>query len=561
MLDITEFEFMDPDRVDAVMEPANGTPFLLLKSLREDAVKSCGDADCEVCSEAAKAKLKAKQRNALDSDAFAVPGKRKLPIHDAVHVRNALSRFDQTEGLTPEEKKTAMSRIRAAAKRFGVDVDDDKSEKAVPSQQAAEGAGSLDPGQSKGQTAAVHAGRPYGANSMDTSQEEGNPKQGFPDNPDGGASLDRSGGEGGGRTAPDKSIPKSEALSQTQARVAEQSARSSKGTTRDADKPSDSEGAGADSKNRRDMSGDSGRNDDGKEKPEAQSQGKERQADQSSRQKAGRGDQGDYPLGHGQKKAKAKPLEMDNPENDNDADNAKKMLKRIKKLAARKSLSYSAQRDIRQAASLLAGVTPRLDQNFDKEIDDMTKEELIQLLDQREAARKEAKDAKRAKKAKKQEAKKAKKEAAKAEKDKAEKAKAETEAPKAEAADAAKAKAEVDPQIAGMLKSLEDIKAQVERIASQPARPQPMLSGNVDLSRGQDGKAQDPFAAIKSLYDKETDPDRKALLGTKLTELQLRQMEYAGRGAYPQPDARRMTGIATQDPTAKPWIPGATKVA
>jgi hypothetical protein len=66
--------------------------------------------------------LDTKDRDALGSDQFAVPGKRKLPIHDAAHVRNALARFNQTEGLTPEEKKSAMARIRRAAKKFGIDA-------------------------------------------------------------------------------------------------------------------------------------------------------------------------------------------------------------------------------------------------------------------------------------------------------------------------------------------------------------------------------------------------------------------------------------------------------
>lgn len=67
-------------------------------------------------------KLDEKARDDLGSESFAVPGKRKLPIHDAEHVRNALARFNQTEGLTPAEKKSAMARIRRAAKKFGVSV-------------------------------------------------------------------------------------------------------------------------------------------------------------------------------------------------------------------------------------------------------------------------------------------------------------------------------------------------------------------------------------------------------------------------------------------------------
>lgn len=66
--------------------------------------------------------LDTKDRNRLDDESYAVPGKRKLPIHDADHVRNALARFNQTKGLTPAEKATARARINRAAKKFGVKV-------------------------------------------------------------------------------------------------------------------------------------------------------------------------------------------------------------------------------------------------------------------------------------------------------------------------------------------------------------------------------------------------------------------------------------------------------
>jgi len=68
------------------------------------------------------AQLTYRARKALDAEQFAVPEKRKLPIHDASHVRNALARFNQTKGLSPEEKESAMRRIRAAANKFGIEV-------------------------------------------------------------------------------------------------------------------------------------------------------------------------------------------------------------------------------------------------------------------------------------------------------------------------------------------------------------------------------------------------------------------------------------------------------
>jgi len=61
-------------------------------------------------------------RKELSAGDFAVPGKRKLPIHDEAHVRNALARFNQTKDLTPEERKTALRKILAAARKFGIKV-------------------------------------------------------------------------------------------------------------------------------------------------------------------------------------------------------------------------------------------------------------------------------------------------------------------------------------------------------------------------------------------------------------------------------------------------------
>ena len=57
-----------------------------------------------------KAKLKAKQRNALPDSAFALPG-RRYPIHDESHARNALSRVSQY-GTSEEQSK-----VRAAVHR------------------------------------------------------------------------------------------------------------------------------------------------------------------------------------------------------------------------------------------------------------------------------------------------------------------------------------------------------------------------------------------------------------------------------------------------------------
>jgi hypothetical protein len=53
---------------------------------------------------------------------FAFPDEEKEPIGDAAHVRNAIARFMQVEGVTESERDRAWRRIKAAAKKFGVHV-------------------------------------------------------------------------------------------------------------------------------------------------------------------------------------------------------------------------------------------------------------------------------------------------------------------------------------------------------------------------------------------------------------------------------------------------------
>jgi hypothetical protein len=68
------------------------------------------------------AKLAEKDRNALDKNNFAFPKARKEPLDDAKHVRNAIARFDQVEDVTDDERDEAWRRIKAAAKKFDVEM-------------------------------------------------------------------------------------------------------------------------------------------------------------------------------------------------------------------------------------------------------------------------------------------------------------------------------------------------------------------------------------------------------------------------------------------------------
>lgn len=66
--------------------------------------------------------LSTADKDRLPDQEFAFPGERKEPLTDARHVRNAIARFDQVEGVSDAERDQAWQRILAAAKRFDVEV-------------------------------------------------------------------------------------------------------------------------------------------------------------------------------------------------------------------------------------------------------------------------------------------------------------------------------------------------------------------------------------------------------------------------------------------------------
>jgi hypothetical protein len=70
----------------------------------------------------AMTKLKTEDRNDLERGAFAFPKERKEPLENASHVRNAIARFNQVEGVSDDERDAAWKRIKAAAKKFDVEV-------------------------------------------------------------------------------------------------------------------------------------------------------------------------------------------------------------------------------------------------------------------------------------------------------------------------------------------------------------------------------------------------------------------------------------------------------
>jgi hypothetical protein len=69
-------------------------------------------------------KLDQKERDDLPARQFAFPRQHKEPLEDAAHVRNAIARFNQVKDVTDEERDEAWARIRAAARKFDVELNE-----------------------------------------------------------------------------------------------------------------------------------------------------------------------------------------------------------------------------------------------------------------------------------------------------------------------------------------------------------------------------------------------------------------------------------------------------
>ena len=61
-------------------------------------------------------------RSNLPESVFAFPRQRKEPLTDASHVKNALARFDQVEGVSDADRDLAFANIKKAAAHYGVDI-------------------------------------------------------------------------------------------------------------------------------------------------------------------------------------------------------------------------------------------------------------------------------------------------------------------------------------------------------------------------------------------------------------------------------------------------------
>lgn len=66
--------------------------------------------------------LSTEDRKEMEDSTYAFPAQRKEPLNNASHVRNAIARFDQVKDVSDSEREAAFKHIKAAAKKFGVEV-------------------------------------------------------------------------------------------------------------------------------------------------------------------------------------------------------------------------------------------------------------------------------------------------------------------------------------------------------------------------------------------------------------------------------------------------------
>ena len=66
--------------------------------------------------------LSTDDRKHMSDTTYAFPKQRKEPLNDASHVRNAIARFDQVKDVSDEDREEAFKHIKAAAKKYGVEM-------------------------------------------------------------------------------------------------------------------------------------------------------------------------------------------------------------------------------------------------------------------------------------------------------------------------------------------------------------------------------------------------------------------------------------------------------
>jgi len=69
-------------------------------------------------------KLSTEERKEIPAKEYAFPEQHKEPLENAAHVRNAIARFNQVKDVSETEKDAAWKRIKTAAKKFDVEMEE-----------------------------------------------------------------------------------------------------------------------------------------------------------------------------------------------------------------------------------------------------------------------------------------------------------------------------------------------------------------------------------------------------------------------------------------------------
>ena len=64
------------------------------------------------------------ERSDLPDSVYAFPRQRKEPLTDAAHVKNALARFNQVQGVSDTDRDRAFANIEKAAEYYGIEVEE-----------------------------------------------------------------------------------------------------------------------------------------------------------------------------------------------------------------------------------------------------------------------------------------------------------------------------------------------------------------------------------------------------------------------------------------------------
>lgn len=468
-MDITEFEWLDPARVDAVEDPANGTPWLMLKSAE-------GEEDDTLSGDRMVKYVSASARRKYAQSGVAMPNG-DFPIPDEGHLKSATGHLGGYTGDRSAAKRHIIKRAKALGLTHLLPEDWHVS-KALGSQGDYAQVEFPSPDAEMGQTREMHPDA--GPKSGNVEQDGGHVD---PGSYGAGTHPDAEEGDGLGDTAPNKKLPLAQAKRQTRAMAR----KATEGGMQD-----EAEVAGD-----MHMEGDkapNGAHEAAEAEDEAEGQtrrlkrkGGSNATDQQRREDAQT------------QKAKRKKKSISRKNADTSPGNRAWQAKDVELAAEavahmREALDLASQFESRErqeaskavkqisaAVRKLSAVSPS---NAAKEIENMTQEELDDIVNRRvaKAVKTARKDADRkAEKAAKQATKKAAKKAAKVEK----------------SAGAAGA---------------EDVASLAQRLANvegQPTRPQPMLNGTgvaAAVQRGQ--KAEDVLKALRDQVDKEPEGSR-----------------------------------------------------